>query len=44
MEVIDCGIAILSMHAPYEVASKVDLYETYCGYLTFLKEMDNKSL
>ncbi|MFV0465220.1 MAG: aminopeptidase [Lachnospiraceae bacterium] len=38
MEVIDCGIAVLNMHAPWEIISKVDLYETYSGYLTFLKE------
>ena len=37
MEVIDSGMAILSMHAPWEVASKVDIYEGYKGYLAFLK-------
>lgn len=36
-EVIDCGTAILSMHAPYEIVSKVDLYMTYKAYLNFLK-------
>lgn len=32
MNVIDSGIAVLSMHAPYEVISKVDLYEGYRCY------------
>ena len=39
MNVIDCGIAVLNMHAPCEVISKADLYETYRGYLSFLKNM-----
>ena len=38
MEVIDCGIAVLSMHAPWEVSSKADIYEALKGYLAFLKE------
>lgn len=38
MNVIDAGVAVLSMHAPYEVISKVDLYEAYQGYCTFLRE------
>jgi len=37
MNVIDAGVAVLSMHAPYEVISKADLYETYKGYCAFLK-------
>lgn len=36
-EVIDCGVPVLSMHGPYEVISKVDLYMTYKGYHAFLK-------
>lgn len=36
MNVIDAGVAVLSMHAPYEVISKVDLYEAYRGYRAFL--------
>ncbi|MDD3218713.1 MAG: aminopeptidase [Lachnospiraceae bacterium] len=40
MDVIDCGIALLSMHAPYEVASKADIYETYRGYKAFLSDME----
>ena len=38
MEVIDAGVALLSMHAPYEVASKVDVYEAKKGYLAFLND------
>ena len=38
MNVIDAGVAVLSMHAPYEVISKVDLYEAYRCYCTFLKD------
>ncbi|MEG0290862.1 MAG: aminopeptidase [Erysipelotrichaceae bacterium] len=37
MEVIDCGVAVQNMHAPWEVVSKADVYETKCGYLAFLK-------
>ena len=36
MSVIDCGVPVLSMHAPWEVASKADLFEAYRGYLAFL--------
>ena len=38
-EVIDSGVAVLNMHAPWEITSKSDLYEAYCGYIAFLKEM-----
>ena len=38
MEVIDCGVAVQNMHAPWEVASKVDIYETFRGYYAFLIE------
>lgn len=37
MEVIDSGIAVLSMHAPWEVTSKADIYEAVKGYKAFLK-------
>lgn len=37
MDVIDAGIAVLNMHAPMEVVSKVDVYETYQVYKAFLK-------
>ena len=36
VDVIDCGVPILSMHAPYEVASKFDIYEAYRAYKAFL--------
>ena len=36
MNVIDSGVAVLSMHAPWEVISKADLYEAYKGYVAFL--------
>ena len=39
MNVIDSGVAVLSMHAPMEVTSKADIYETYRGYKAFLKDM-----
>ncbi len=39
MEVIDSGVAVLSMHAPWEAVSKIDVYETKKGYVAFLKEI-----
>ena len=39
MNVIDSGMAVLSMHAPWEIASKADIYEGYKGYKAFLREM-----
>ena len=38
MEVIDSGVAVLNMHAPWEVTSKADVYEAYRGYKAFLVE------
>ncbi len=38
MEVIDCGVAVLNMHAPWEITSKADIYETLKGYKVFLRE------
>ncbi|MEG1992133.1 MAG: aminopeptidase [Acetivibrio sp.] len=38
MEVIDSGVAVLNMHAPWEMTSKADVYEAKCGYAAFLKE------
>lgn len=38
MQVIDSGIAVFSMHAPWEAISKADLYEAYKGYKAFLIE------
>lgn len=37
MNVIDCGVAVLNMHAPWEVIDKADLYETLKAYRAFLK-------
>ena len=38
MSVIDSGVAVLNMHAPWEIISKADLYEAKLGYTAFLKE------
>ena len=38
MQVIDSGVGVLSMHAPWEATSKVDIYEVWKGYRAFLKE------
>ena len=37
-DVIDCGVPVLSMHAPYEVTSKYDVYSAYKAYTAFWKE------
>lgn len=37
LTVIDAGVPVLSMHAPNEVVSKVDVYEAYKGYIAFIK-------
>lgn len=37
VDVIDCGVPVLSMHAPYEVTSKFDVYEAYRAYSAFWK-------
>ncbi|MDR2602785.1 MAG: aminopeptidase [Spirochaetaceae bacterium] len=39
IEVIDCGVPVLSMHSPFEVISKIDLWTAYKGYLAFLKHI-----
>lgn len=39
MNVIDAGVPVLSMHAPQEVVSKVDVYEAYLGYMAFVKNI-----
>lgn len=39
MEVIDCGVAVLNMHAPWEIVSKSDVYETKKGYVVFLEDI-----
>lgn len=38
MDVIDSGVAVLSMHAPWEVTSKADIYEARRGYEAFLRD------
>ncbi|MDY6856817.1 MAG: aminopeptidase [Thermodesulfobacteriota bacterium] len=38
MDIIDCGVALLGMHSPFEVSSKADIYMTYKGYKAFLTE------
>lgn len=42
MEVIDCGVAVQNMHAPFEVTSKADVYEAFLGYQAFLKKMGTR--
>jgi len=37
MEVVDCGVAVLNMHAPWEITSKADIYEAKKGYMAFLE-------
>lgn len=36
IQVIDSGVAVMNMHAPWEIISKADLYEAKCGYVAFL--------
>lgn len=38
IEVIDCGVPVLSMHSPFEVTGKLDVYYTYLAYQAFLEE------
>ncbi len=38
VEVIDCGVPVLSMHSPYEVTSKYDIYSAYMAYKVFYEE------
>lgn len=39
MQVLDAGVAVLSMHAPWEITSKADIYESYKAYKVFLEYM-----
>ena len=39
IDVIDAGICVLNMHAPFEIASKADIFEAYRAYMAFLKDM-----
>jgi aspartyl aminopeptidase len=36
VDVLDCGIPVLSMHSPFEVISKIDLWTAFRGYEAFL--------
>jgi aspartyl aminopeptidase len=38
MEVVDCGVALLGMHSPFEVASKADTFMSYKGYRAFMQD------
>jgi len=38
MEVVDCGVAVMGMHSPFEVVSKADVYMTYQAYRAFMQE------
>ncbi|MCL2244291.1 MAG: aminopeptidase [Treponema sp.] len=38
MDVLDCGVPVLSMHSPFEIISKIDLFVTYKGYIAFLHD------
>ena len=38
MEVVDLGVALLSMHSPYEISSKIDVFENYRAINAFLKQ------
>lgn len=40
VDVVDCGVPVLSMHAPFEVTSKVDVYSAYRGYKAFYEKLD----
>lgn len=39
VDVLDCGVAVLSMHGPWEITSKADLYMTYQGYKAFVESV-----
>lgn len=43
MNVVDCGTAVMNMHAPFEVTSKADVYETMRAYKIFLEQMERLS-
>ena len=40
MNVIDCGVPVFNMHAPWEITSKLDIYETFKGYQAFFEGME----
>lgn len=43
IDVIDCGVPVISMHSPYEVTSKYDIYSAYNGYKAFFEATDKVS-
>jgi aspartyl aminopeptidase len=43
MNVIDSGVPVLNMHAPWEAISKADLYESLKGYVAFLEHAGEKA-
>lgn len=44
MEVVDCGVAVMGMHSPFEVVSKADVYMTYKAYKAFMQEFGNTTV
>lgn len=40
VDVVDCGVPVLSMHAPFEITSKADVYSAYRGYKAFYEKLD----
>lgn len=38
MNVIDCGVPVLSMHSPFEITAKSDIYMAYKSYVAFYKD------
>ena len=38
IEVLDCGVPVLSMHSPYEITSKMDIYSAYKAYKVFYED------
>ncbi|MBR1771711.1 MAG: aminopeptidase [Lachnospiraceae bacterium] len=44
MNVIDSGVAVLNMHAPWEATSKADIYEAYRGYIAFARYADDEKI
>lgn len=42
MDVIDCGVPVLSMHAPFEVTAKSDVYMAYKSYVAFYNNRQQK--
>lgn len=40
MDVVDCGVALLGMHSPFEVAAKSDIYATYKAYRAFMQKFE----